>query len=79
MKQPIDGPGKSNNLEYRALEGFVYAVTPFNFTAIGGNLCASAALMGNVVCGNQVIIKYTLQKLLWIFLKRLDFQMELLI
>ena len=48
-EQPIDGPGKSNHLEYRALEGFVYAVTPFNFTAIGGNLCASAALMGNVV------------------------------
>ena len=48
-EQPVDGPGKSNNLEYRALEGFVYAVTPFNFTAIGGNLCASAALMGNVV------------------------------
>ena len=48
-EQPIDGPGKDNHLEYRALEGFVYAVTPFNFTAIGGNLCASAALMGNVV------------------------------
>ena len=48
-EQPIDGPGKSNHLEYRPLEGFVYAVTPFNFTAIGGNLCASAALMGNVV------------------------------
>tara|TARA_B100001559_G_scaffold171870_1_gene144039 strand:+ start:797 stop:2416 length:1620 start_codon:yes stop_codon:yes gene_type:complete len=48
-EQPIDGPGKSNQLEYRPLEGFVYAVTPFNFTAIGGNLCASAALMGNVV------------------------------
>jgi len=48
-EQPIDGPGKSNHLEYRALEGFVYAVTPFNFTAIGGNLCASAAIMGNVV------------------------------
>ena len=48
-EQPVDGPGKSNQLEYRPLEGFVYAVTPFNFTAIGGNLCASAALMGNVV------------------------------
>ena len=48
-EQPVDGPGKSNKLEYRPLEGFVYAVTPFNFTAIGGNLCASAALMGNVV------------------------------
>ena len=48
-EQPVNGEGKSNNLEYRSLEGFVYAITPFNFTAIGGNLCASAALMGNVV------------------------------
>ncbi len=48
-EQPVNGEGKSNNLEYRPLEGFVYAITPFNFTAIGGNLCASAALMGNVV------------------------------
>ena len=48
-EQPIDGPGKTNILEYRPLEGFIYSVTPFNFTAIGGNLCASAALMGNVV------------------------------
>ncbi len=48
-EQPIDGPGKTNIIEYRPLEGFVYSVTPFNFTAIGGNLCASAALMGNVV------------------------------
>ena len=39
----------SNRLEYRPLEGFIYAITPFNFTAIGGNLCASPALMGNVV------------------------------
>ena len=58
-EQPIDGPGKSNHLEYRPLEGFVYSVTPFNFTAIGGNLCASAALMGNVVLwkpsDNQVL------------------------
>ena len=58
-EQPIDGPGKSNHLEYRPLEGFVYSVTPFNFTAIGGNLCASAALIGNVVLwkpsDNQVL------------------------
>ena len=58
-EQQIDGPGKSNHLEYRPLEGFVYSVTPFNFTAIGGNLCASAALMGNVVLwkpsDNQVL------------------------
>ena len=48
-EQPITVGEVSNRLEYRPLEGFVYAITPFNFTAIGGNLCASAALMGNVV------------------------------
>ena len=47
--QPISGPGIWNRTEYRALEGFVFALTPFNFTAIAGNLPASAALMGNVV------------------------------
>ena len=48
-QQPAQGKGVINRLEYRALEGFVYAVTPFNFTAIAGNLCAAPALMGNVV------------------------------
>jgi len=48
-EQPITVGNVSNRLEYRPLEGFVYAITPFNFTAIGGNLCASAALMGNVI------------------------------
>jgi len=48
-QQPISGDGIWNRLEYRALEGFIYAITPFNFTAIAGNLPASAALMGNVV------------------------------
>ncbi len=48
-EQPINGPGVWNQSEYRALEGFVYAVTPFNFTAIGGNLPTAPALMGNVV------------------------------
>jgi 1-pyrroline-5-carboxylate dehydrogenase len=48
-EQPISGPGQWNRLEYRPLEGFVFAVTPFNFTAIGGNLPASPALMGNTV------------------------------
>jgi 1-pyrroline-5-carboxylate dehydrogenase len=48
-QQPISGPGIHNRMEYRALEGFVLAITPFNFTAIGGNLPASAALCGNVV------------------------------
>ena len=44
-----NSPGIWNRLEYRALEGFVFAVTPFNFTAIAGNLPTAAALMGNVV------------------------------
>ncbi|MEZ0612288.1 L-glutamate gamma-semialdehyde dehydrogenase [Fibrella sp. WM1] len=48
-EQPYSPPGVWNRLEYRALEGFVFALTPFNFTAIAGNLPASAALMGNVV------------------------------
>jgi 1-pyrroline-5-carboxylate dehydrogenase len=48
-EQPISSPGVWNKLEYRPLEGFVFAVTPFNFTAIGGNLPTSAALMGNTV------------------------------
>ncbi len=48
-EQPLNGPGVWNQLEYRALEGFIYAVTPFNFTAIGGNLTSSCALMGNTV------------------------------
>jgi 1-pyrroline-5-carboxylate dehydrogenase len=48
-QQPISSPGMNNRLEWRPLEGFVLAVSPFNFTAIGGNLCASAALCGNVV------------------------------
>lgn len=48
-EQPVSGPGMWNQSEYRPLEGFVYAVTPFNFTAIGGNLAGAPALMGNVV------------------------------
>lgn len=48
-QQPISAPGMHNRSEYRALEGFVLAVTPFNFTAIGGNLPTSAAMCGNVV------------------------------
>jgi len=48
-QQPISSPGMHNRMEYRPLEGFVLAVTPFNFTAIGGNLPTSAALCGNVV------------------------------
>lgn len=48
-QQPISGKGVWNRVEQRPLEGFVFALTPFNFTAIAGNLPASAALMGNVV------------------------------
>jgi 1-pyrroline-5-carboxylate dehydrogenase len=48
-EQPISSPGVWNRLEYRPLEGFVFAVTPFNFTAIAGNLPSSPALMGNTV------------------------------
>ena len=47
--QPQSLPGTWNRVEYRPLEGFVFALTPFNFTAIAGNLPSSAALMGNVV------------------------------
>jgi 1-pyrroline-5-carboxylate dehydrogenase len=46
--QPGSNPGIWNRLEYRPLEGFIFCITPFNFTAIAGNLPASAALMGNV-------------------------------
>jgi 1-pyrroline-5-carboxylate dehydrogenase len=48
-EQPISSPGVWNSIEYRNLEGFVYAITPFNFTAIGGNLTTAPALMGNTV------------------------------
>ncbi len=48
-QQPISPAGVHNRMEYRPLEGFVLAVTPFNFTAIGGNLPTSAAMCGNVV------------------------------
>ncbi len=48
-QQPISGAGMHNRMEYRPLEGFVLAVTPFNFTAIAGNLPTSAAMCGNVV------------------------------
>jgi 1-pyrroline-5-carboxylate dehydrogenase len=48
-EQPVSSTGVWNRMEYRPLEGFVFAVSPFNFTAIGGNLSGSAALMGNTV------------------------------
>jgi len=48
-EQPISSPGVWNRMEHRPLEGFVYAITPFNFTAIGANLPTAPALMGNTV------------------------------
>jgi 1-pyrroline-5-carboxylate dehydrogenase len=48
-EQPVSSPGMWNQMEYRALEGFIYAVSPFNFTAIGGNLTTAPALMGNTI------------------------------
>jgi 1-pyrroline-5-carboxylate dehydrogenase len=48
-EQPLSSHGVHNRMDYRPLEGFVYAVTPFNFTAIGGNLPTAPALMGNAV------------------------------
>jgi 1-pyrroline-5-carboxylate dehydrogenase len=47
-EQPFSGPGMWNRLDHRPLEGFVYAVTPFNFTAIAGNLPTAPAMLGNV-------------------------------
>jgi 1-pyrroline-5-carboxylate dehydrogenase len=48
-EQPASSPGVWNRMDHRPLEGFVYAITPFNFTAIGGNLPTAPALMGNTV------------------------------
>ena len=48
-EQPVSSAGVWNRMEYRALEGFVFAISPFNFTAIGANLTTSPALMGNTV------------------------------
>jgi len=48
-EQPLSTEGMKNSLEYRPLEGFIFALSPFNFTSIAGNLCSSVALMGNTV------------------------------
>jgi 1-pyrroline-5-carboxylate dehydrogenase len=65
--QPISPPGFQNNVELRPLEGFVFAVTPFNFTAIAGNLPTACALMGNVVvwkpAEHQSLAAYHLMRL----------------
>ena len=66
--QPWSSPGVWNRVEYRALEGFVFAVSPFNFTSIGGNLPTSPALMGNTVlwkpASTAVYSNYFIMKLL---------------
>jgi 1-pyrroline-5-carboxylate dehydrogenase len=66
-EQPISPPGTLNTLELRPLEGFILAVTPFNFTAIAGNLPGVCALMGNVVvwkpAENQVLAAYHTMRL----------------
>ncbi len=67
-EQPVSGPGVWNQLDYRALEGFVYAVSPFNFTAINGNLPTAPALMGNTVvwkpASTAMLSAYYIMKLL---------------
>ena len=66
-EQPESAPGMWNYLEYRALEGFIFAVTPFNFTAIGGNLSTNPAMMGNTVlwkpASSAVLAPYFLMQL----------------
>lgn len=62
-QQPISVPGMNNRMEYRPLEGFVFALTPFNFTAIGGNLPTCMAMCGNVVvwkCANTQVYSASL-------------------
>src|SRR2546427_167345 len=67
-EQPISAPGTWNALDHRPLEGFVYAITPFNFTSIGGNLPTSPAIMGNTVvwkpAATAVLSNYFILKLL---------------
>jgi len=65
--QPESNPGMWNRLEYRPLEGFVFAITPFNFTSIAANLCAAPAMMGNVVvwkpAATQIYSAHVLMKI----------------
>jgi len=67
-QQPISGPGEWNRSDYRPLDGFVYAITPFNFTSIAGNLPTAPALMGNTVVWKpsitQTLSAYLLMRLL---------------
>jgi len=67
-EQPFSSPGMWNRMDHRPLEGFIYAISPFNFTAIGGNLTTSPALMGNVVlwkpATTSVLSSYYVMRLL---------------
>jgi 1-pyrroline-5-carboxylate dehydrogenase len=67
-EQPMSAPGAWNRMEYRPLEGFVFAVTPFNFTAIGGNLPTAPALLGNTIvwkpAGTAMLAAYYIMRLL---------------
>jgi 1-pyrroline-5-carboxylate dehydrogenase len=67
-QQPVSTYGIHNRMEYRSLEGFVVAITPFNFTAIGGNLPTSAAMCGNVVvwkpADTQILSAFVFMKIL---------------
>uniref|UniRef100_A0A8C1B811 Multifunctional fusion protein n=1 Tax=Cyprinus carpio carpio TaxID=630221 RepID=A0A8C1B811_CYPCA len=68
QQQPLDSDGSTNTMLYRGLEGFVAAVAPFNFTAIGGNLAGTPAIMGNVVLwkpsDTAMSASYTVYKIL---------------
>jgi len=68
MEQPVSDNGNINRLEYRPLEGFVYAITPFNFTAIASNLNTSVVLMGNTTvwkpATTSLLSNYYLMKIL---------------
>ena len=67
-EQPVSAPGTWNYVDHRPLEGFVYAITPFNFTSIGGNLPTAPAIMGNTVvwkpAATAVLSNYFILRLL---------------
>jgi 1-pyrroline-5-carboxylate dehydrogenase len=68
-QQPESSPGVWNRLEHRGLEGFIFALTPFNFTAIAGNLSAAPAMMGNVVVWKPAYTQiYSAQVIMEVFL-----------
>ncbi len=70
QEQPISAPGIWNRTEYRALEGFTFAITPFNFTAIAGNLPSCMALMGNTVVWKPAYTQiYAAQVIMEVFKK----------